>query len=92
MGRLFFRHHNNCPRCPAIGAEDISGDEYYNRKWMRFSIRIAFEIAHEHMPVRVEPIALARWLEQTHIEAGATLLDVLVDGFEQTPVQRIYQD
>jgi hypothetical protein len=23
------RHHNNCPRCPIIGAEDIPGDEFY---------------------------------------------------------------
>ena len=29
MRMLPFRHHNNCPRCPAIGAEGIPGDEFY---------------------------------------------------------------
>jgi len=29
MRSLPFRHHNNCPRCPVIGAEDIPGEEFY---------------------------------------------------------------
>jgi hypothetical protein len=24
-----FKHHNDCPCCPIIGAEDIDGDEHY---------------------------------------------------------------
>jgi len=35
------RHHNNCPRCPVTGAEDIPGDEFYEILSLRFNIRIA---------------------------------------------------
>jgi hypothetical protein len=24
-----FKHHNNCPNCPIVGAEDIAGDERF---------------------------------------------------------------
>ncbi len=68
MERLFLRHHNDCPKCPVIGAEDIPGEEYHNLKWMRFNIRIAREIAHGRVPVLVDPAALTRWLEHVHID------------------------
>ncbi len=45
MRRLLFAHHNNCPRCPVIGAEDIPGEEYFEILALRFSIRVAQQIA-----------------------------------------------
>jgi hypothetical protein len=69
MARLSFRHHNNCSRCPVIGAEDIPGDEYYNLKWVRFNINIAREMVNSRTPVLVEPGALERWLEHTRIDS-----------------------
>lgn len=68
MSRLFLRYHNNCPRCPVLGAEDIPGEEYYNLKWMRFNISIAREMVNGRTPVSVEPGALKRWLEHTRID------------------------
>jgi hypothetical protein len=67
MANLRFRHHNNCPRCPVIGAEDIPGEEYYEILALRFSIRIALELSRRHDLIRVEPIDLARWLEHARI-------------------------
>ncbi|WP_158792754.1 hypothetical protein [Granulicella sp. L60] len=68
MSRPFSRYHNNCPRCPVLGAEDIPSDEYYNLKWMRLNINIAREMVNGRTPVRVEPGALKRWLEHTRID------------------------
>jgi hypothetical protein len=67
MANLRFRHHNNCPRCPVIGAEDIPGEEYYEILALRFSIRIALELSSRLDLIRVEPIDLARWLEHARI-------------------------
>ena len=67
MPNLKLRHHNNCPRCPVIGAEDILGEEYYEIFSLRFSIRIARELSSGHDLLRVEPPALARWLEHVRL-------------------------
>jgi hypothetical protein len=70
MANLRFRHHNNCPRCPVIGAEDVPGEEYYDILALRFSVRIARELASKHDLIRVEPIVLVRWLEHVRILDG----------------------
>ncbi len=68
MASLYLRRHNDCSRCPVIGAEDIPGVEYFNLKWMRFSIRIAREIAFGRTPVLVEPTTLKQWLQNVRID------------------------
>lgn len=69
MGRpLMFAHHNNCSRCPVIGAEDVDSDEYYHLLSLRFSIRIAKQIALRHEPVLVEFRSLETWLRNTRID------------------------
>jgi hypothetical protein len=68
MRKLKLAHYNNCPRCPVIGAEDTTGNEYYNLLWLRFDIRIAYELSQGHDLVRVETVALERWLEHARIE------------------------
>jgi hypothetical protein len=65
MANLMFRHHNNCPLCPVIGA--IPGEEYYELLALRFNIRIACELSRGHDLIRVEPIDLAKWLEHARI-------------------------
>jgi hypothetical protein len=60
-------HHNDCPRCPIIGAEDIPGDEFYELLWLRFDIQVALELSRGHDLHRVEPEVLKRWLENTKI-------------------------
>jgi hypothetical protein len=61
MAKPFLRHHNNCPRCPVIGAEDIPDEEYYELLSLRFSIRIAHELSSKHNLTRVDPADLAQW-------------------------------
>jgi hypothetical protein len=61
MTKPFLRHHNNCPRCPAIGAEDIPGEEYYELLSLRFSIPIAQKLSSKHALIRLDPAALALW-------------------------------
>jgi len=67
MPNLRLRHHNNCPRCPVIGAEDITGEEFYEILSLRFSIRVARELSSGHDLLRVEPIVLAKWLEHVRL-------------------------
>ncbi len=66
--RLMLAHHNNCRRCPVIGAEDIPGDEYYQILSLRFSIQSAQELAGHHEPVLVEPDVLKLWMPNTRID------------------------
>jgi hypothetical protein len=67
MSSLRLRHHNNCPRCPVIGAENIPGEEYFEILSLRFHIGIARKLAVKHDLIRVKPLALARWIEHARI-------------------------
>ena len=67
MSSLRLRHHNNCPRCPVIGAEDIPGEEYFEILSLRFNIAVARRLSAKHDLIRVEPLALARWLQHARI-------------------------
>ena len=60
-------HHNGCPRCPVIGAEDIPGEEWYQFLSLRCHIGIARELCRPSMLHRVDPSALRRWLESAQI-------------------------
>jgi hypothetical protein len=66
--RLMFAHHNDCSRCPVIGAEDVGGDESYNLLSLRFSICIAQQLTRHHQPILVEPESLRRWISNTRID------------------------
>jgi hypothetical protein len=61
------RHHNNCPRCPVLGTEDIPAEEFYEIVSLRFNIRIARELCRGHVPHLVNRAPLERWLEHAHI-------------------------
>jgi hypothetical protein len=63
-----FRHHNNCTRCPVIGAEDILGEEVYRLLALRFKIDVARKLCRDHTPHCVERASLERWLEQVRID------------------------
>lgn len=63
-----FRHHNNCIRCPIIGAEGMPGEEVYQLLSLRFKIDAAKELARGHLPHRVERAVLERWLEHAKID------------------------
>jgi hypothetical protein len=67
MANLRLRHHNHCPRCPVIGAEDVSGEEYYEILALRFSVRIARELSRGHDLIRLEPFVLAKWLKHARV-------------------------
>ena len=67
MSSLRLRHHNNCPRCPVIGAEDIPNEEYFEILSLRFNIGVARKLAARHDLTRVAPLAMARWLEHARI-------------------------
>jgi hypothetical protein len=67
MVKMLSRHHNNCPRCPVIGAEDIPGDEYFNILAFRFNIQLARRLCRPSMLHRVEQTALREWLEHVRI-------------------------
>jgi len=68
MRSLPFHHHNNCPRCPVVGAEDTPGDEFYEILSLRFNIRIARELCRDHVRHLVNPAPLERWLEHARID------------------------
>ncbi len=68
MPKPRFAHHNNCPRCPIIGAEDIPGDEDFELWGMRFSIAIARKIAAGHPLIPATPENFLQWLGWAHIE------------------------
>lgn len=67
MGALRFRHHNNCPRCPVIGAEDIPGEEYFQLRSLRFNLQIARELCRPSMQHRVDHSGLREWLGHVHL-------------------------
>jgi hypothetical protein len=60
-------HHNNCPRCPVIGAEDIPGEEFHEILSLRFNIRIARELCRSHAVHFVNSAPLEHWLEHARI-------------------------
>lgn len=68
MRKLRLAHHNKCPRCPVVGAEEIPGDEFYELLSLRFNIRLARELTRGHDLLRVEPADLERWLERARID------------------------
>lgn len=68
MRKLPFAHHNNCPRCPIIGAEDIPGEEYFELWDLRFNIAIARRIAAGHPLIPVSPENFEQWLGWAHID------------------------
>lgn len=41
MRRLRFAHHNNCPRFPIIGTENIPAKEFLDFRSFRFNLQIA---------------------------------------------------
>jgi hypothetical protein len=61
MGTLHFRHHNHCPRCPVIGAEDIPGEEFFELRSLRFNLEVARELCRPLMMHRVDHSALREW-------------------------------
>lgn len=67
MSTLRLRHHNDCPRCPVIGAEDIPGEEFFQLISLRFNVTIARKLSANHPSHRVEPLTLERWLEHARI-------------------------
>lgn len=67
MGTLHFRHHNNCPRCPVIGAEDIPGEEFFELRSLRFNLQIARGLCRASMLHRVDHRALREWLGHVHL-------------------------
>ena len=69
MAELRFAHHNNCPRCPVIGAEDIAGEEFFEFRALRFNLQFARELAKPSMLHRVDRAGLATWLEHVFINS-----------------------
>lgn len=67
MSSLRLRHHNDCPRCPVIGAEDIPGEEYYQILSLRVNVTLAKKLSAKHDLTRIEPLALALWLQHARI-------------------------
>lgn len=70
MSTLRFRHHNHCPRCPVIGAEDIPGEEFFELRSLRFNLEVARELCRPSMLHRVDHSALREWLEHVHLTEG----------------------
>jgi hypothetical protein len=68
MSSLRLRHHNNCPRGPIIGAENIPGDEYFEFRSLRFSLQAARRLMKPSMLHRVDHTRLANWLEHVFID------------------------
>ncbi|WP_263356614.1 hypothetical protein [Acidicapsa ligni] len=60
-------HHNSCPRCPIVGENPQDKPEWYQFLALRFNIRIAQGLTRIEMLHRVDPPALATWLESTQI-------------------------
>jgi len=68
MRGLRLAHHNNCPRCPIIGAENIPGEEFFEFRALRFNLQIARKLTTPTMLRRVDPTGLASWLEHIYID------------------------
>lgn len=68
MRGLRLAHHNNCPRCPIIGAEDIPGEEFFEFRSLRFNLQIARKLTTPAMLHRVDPAGLASWLQHIYID------------------------
>ncbi len=68
MRSLQSRHHNNCPRCPVVGAEEIPVDEFYELLSLRFNVRIARELCRGHAPNLVNRRPLESWIEHARID------------------------
>ncbi len=68
MAKKSVRHHNNCSRCPIVGAKDLPTEEVYQLLSLRFSIRIANELARNLDPVEADAETLRLWLQLTKID------------------------
>lgn len=78
MGALRLRHHNNCPRCPIVGAENIPGEEFFELYSLRFNLQIARELCRPSMLHRVDHPALRDWLG--HVRLTESHVDHLPEG------------
>jgi hypothetical protein len=67
MAPTRFRHLNNCPRCPVLGAGDHPGVEYFQALSLSFHVPIARELCRESVLHRVERTPLKSWLTSVHI-------------------------
>lgn len=67
MPGLRFAHHNDCPRCPIIGAENIRGEEFFEFRALRFDLHAARGLIKPSMLHRVDHAGLASWLERVFI-------------------------
>jgi hypothetical protein len=68
MRSSMLAHRNHCPRCPVIGAEHRFGDVCYTLFTLRFSLRIAEELAYGHDPIKVDSQGLSGWLRHADID------------------------
>lgn len=68
MRGLHLAHHNDCPRCPIIGAEDIPGEEFFEFRSLRFNLQVARRLAKPPMLHRVDPVGLTSWLDRVYID------------------------
>jgi hypothetical protein len=50
-----------------IGESGIPGEEYFEILSLRFNIGVARKLSARHDLTRVEPLAVARWLEHARI-------------------------
>jgi hypothetical protein len=68
MRRSRFHHHNHCPRCPILGAEDVPGDEYCQLLSLRFDLQVARELSRDHESHLVHRAPLEQWLRHADID------------------------
>jgi hypothetical protein len=62
------RYLNDCLLCPVIGEQELSEEEFYQLRALRFNIAIAQQLCQRHQLYRVPSEDLERWLDRARID------------------------
>lgn len=68
MSDIESRRCNDCPRCPIVGQENTSDNDFFQILALRFNLPVARQLCLNQVATPVESLGLERWLQQMPID------------------------
>lgn len=68
MQTLMLHHHNNCPLCPFIGAENEPVRTFFRLGLLNFDLRLARRMWWRSRLAAIHPGEVMQWLEFAHLD------------------------
>ncbi len=68
MSDIGSRRYNDCPRCPIVGQENTSENDFFQILALRFNLHVARQLCLNQVAIPVESVGLERWLQRMPID------------------------